>query len=65
MEILRSGKNIYKHLCSKCDCLFAYSKTDVEHKADHPNSYLNVVCCPECGSEQIVNFEKRYKEKIG
>ena len=63
MEILRSGKNLYKHTCTKCDCIFAYSKLDVKVVADHPNSYMNALYCPECLAEQVVYFQKRYSSE--
>lgn len=62
MEILQSAKDIYKHTCNYCGCVFAYGKLDVKQEMSRYNEYVNTIRCPECDVKQIVNLVKRYKE---
>lgn len=58
-QIIHHGNTIKRITCNKCNCVFSYSKHDIEYIYDRHNAYdsdleYSYVECPECKNTVII-----------
>jgi len=61
--VLKPGKYSFRHTCSNCKCLYAFTKKDcnlvgVGALANITETRFSVTC-PECGKKDFVLLEKK------
>jgi DNA-directed RNA polymerase subunit RPC12/RpoP len=57
IEVTHHGNTSERQMCPNCNCVFIYSKVDIEWRNLITES-RGYISCPECGQELLVKVNK-------